>query len=57
MRQLQWMWTLLQEKRIEQFELRTKESEKEKAEFDRTREQYLAFGSARRLNNDDAILG
>ena len=51
--QLQWIWKLLQEKKIERFDLRSKEDEKEKANFDRTWEQYLAFGAAQRLNEDD----
>ena len=51
--QLQWIWKLFQEKKIKEFELRSKEDEKEKAEFDRTWDQYLAFGSAQRLNEDD----
>jgi hypothetical protein len=51
--QLQWIWKLVQEKKLERFGLRSKEDEKDKAEFDRTWEQYLAFGSALRLNEDD----
>ena len=53
MGQLQWIWKLIQEKKLERFGLRSKEDEKDKAEFDRTWDQYLAFGSAQRLNKDD----
>ena len=53
MGQLQWVWKLIKEKQIKQFDLRVPEDEKAKADFDRTWEQYLAFGSAQRLNEDD----
>ena len=53
MGQLQWIWKLLQEKKLERFGLRSEEDEKDKAEFDRTWEQYLAYGAAQRLNEDD----